>query len=228
MDKERSKATHKRRELSAINNENFLQEDLPALSYRWNHETRSPFKELDFERMDGEIITFRARIHTLRRMSAKLVFIVFCQQTITIQGVLQSSKPNEGLKDGKGNAFAISEQMIRSVERYPSETIVVVSAKLRKAPRLVKNATIHDYEFEVYGVHRVGDLIENAPFTVYDAENMDRDIKDVEVEDKDGSSLFLSYREETSSDAPRNGASRISQHQAGSIYDKLASQSKNN
>jgi len=40
--------------------------------------------------MEGKVITFRARIHTLRRMSAKLVFIVFRQQTITIQGVLQS------------------------------------------------------------------------------------------------------------------------------------------
>jgi aspartyl/asparaginyl-tRNA synthetase len=48
--------------------------------------------------MDGKIITFRARIHTLRRMSAKLVFIVFRQQTITIQGVLQSYKQLEELQ----------------------------------------------------------------------------------------------------------------------------------
>lgn len=33
-------------------------------------------------------------MHTLRRMSAKLVFIIFRQQTITIQGVLQSFKPH--------------------------------------------------------------------------------------------------------------------------------------
>lgn len=43
--------------------------------------------------MDGSVISFRARIHTVRRLSAKLVFIVFRQQTITIQGVLQSFKP---------------------------------------------------------------------------------------------------------------------------------------
>jgi aspartyl/asparaginyl-tRNA synthetase len=47
--------------------------------------------------MDGQVISFRARMHTLRRMSAKLVFIVFRQQTITIQGVLQSFKPHEEL-----------------------------------------------------------------------------------------------------------------------------------
>jgi len=48
--------------------------------------------------LEGEIITFRARIHTLRRMSAKLVFIVFRQQTMTIQGVLQSFKPIKDLE----------------------------------------------------------------------------------------------------------------------------------
>jgi hypothetical protein len=47
---------------------------------------------------DGTVISFRARIHTLRRMSAKLVFIVFRQQTITIQGVLQSFKPKEDVE----------------------------------------------------------------------------------------------------------------------------------
>lgn len=47
--------------------------------------------------LEAKIISFRARIHTLRRMSAKLVFIVFRQQTITIQGVLQSYKQLEDL-----------------------------------------------------------------------------------------------------------------------------------
>jgi hypothetical protein len=73
--------------------------------------------------------------------------------------------------------------MVRSVEHYPSETIVVVYALLRKAPKRVKNATIHDYELEVYEVHKVGDLTENVPFTVYDAENINRDKEDVEDED---------------------------------------------
>lgn len=43
---------------------------------------------------EGQVITFRARIHAIRRMSGKLVFIVFRQQTITIQGVLQSFQPH--------------------------------------------------------------------------------------------------------------------------------------
>jgi aspartyl/asparaginyl-tRNA synthetase len=55
--------------------------------------------------LDGEVVTFRARIHTLRRMSAKLVFIVFRQQTITIQGVLQSFKARHELKGMQINAL---------------------------------------------------------------------------------------------------------------------------
>lgn len=80
--------------------------------------------------------------------------------------------------------------MVRSVEHYPSETIVVVHAKLRKAPKRVKNATIHEHELEVYEVHKVGDLTENVPFTVYDAENINRDRIDDEDDDEDEGSLF--------------------------------------
>lgn len=79
--------------------------------------------------------------------------------------------------------------MVRSIEHYPSETIVVVHAKLRKALKRVKNATIHDYEFEVYEVHKVGDLTENVPFTVYDAENINRE-RDDDNEDEEDDSLF--------------------------------------
>jgi aspartyl-tRNA synthetase len=68
--------------------------------------------------------------------------------------------------------------MVRSVEHYPSEAIVVVQGKLRKAHKRVKNATIHDYEIDVYEVHKVSDLTENVPFTVYDAENINRDKED--------------------------------------------------
>ncbi|KAG9230887.1 putative aspartyl-tRNA synthetase, cytoplasmic [Amylocarpus encephaloides] len=75
--------------------------------------------------------------------------------------------------------------MVRSIEHYPSETIVVVHAKLRKAQKRVKNATIHDYELDVLEVHKVGDLAENVPFSVYDAENINRDREDNDDEDDD-------------------------------------------
>jgi hypothetical protein len=75
--------------------------------------------------------------------------------------------------------------MVRSIEHYPSETIVIVHAKLRKAMKRVKNATIHDYELDVLELHKVGDLAEHVPFTVYDAENINRDKEDADDDEED-------------------------------------------
>ncbi|EKD18052.1 uncharacterized protein L3040_004048 [Drepanopeziza brunnea f. sp. 'multigermtubi'] len=199
MDKQRAKAeTRKRETMARIEDEKFLQEGPPDMtklyrpysmnmSKRWNHEDRLLFKDMDCEKLDGTTISFRARIHTLRRMSAKLVFIVFRQQTMTIQGILQSFKPIHELTEGEDNTGTISEHMVRSIEHYVSETIVVVHGKLRKSLQRVKNATIHDYEIDVYEVHKVGDLTENVPFTVYDAENINREKDDNDDEDDDDS-----------------------------------------
>lgn len=103
--------------------------------------------------------------------------------------------------------------MVRSVERYPSETIVVVHGKLRKAPKPVKNATIHDYELDVYEVHKLATLTENVPFTVYDAENINRDKDDAEDDVDDA-------EEETPADTPRQ-----SQDLSRFSVDKLLSRS---
>lgn len=89
------------------------------------------------------------------------------------------------LAEGETNVGSIPERMVRSVEHYPSETIVVVHGKLRKAPNRVRNATIHDYELDVYEVHKVANVTENVPFTVYDAENINRDKEDVAEEEVD-------------------------------------------
>lgn len=136
-------------------------------------------------------------------MSARLVFIVFRQQTITIQGVLQGFQPHSegGRELDLQNSISlliilaatpngtIPERMVRSVERYPNETIVVVHAKLRKAPQRIKNATVHDYELEVYEVHKVVSLAENVPFSVYDAENINRDKEDADEGDDAGEEI---------------------------------------
>ena len=92
--------------------------------------------------------------------------------------------------------------MVRSVEHYPAETIVLVSAKLRKAAQRVKNATIHNYEMDVYEVHKISTLTEHVPFGVYDAENIHRENEDMEDEDGIDDSAVIS---ETSSgqDTPR-------------------------
>lgn len=129
--------------------------------------------------MNGQVITFRARIHTLRRMSAKFVFLVFRQQTITIQGVLQS---NEGQVNGteQGLPVTICEQMVRSVEHLPTETVVLVTGKLRRPPQEVKGATIHNAELDVLEIHVVSKLTQHVPFTPYDAENVNLNTREDE------------------------------------------------
>lgn len=155
------------------------------MSKSWNTEYRILFKDIDFKKSNGEIFCFRARIHTLRRLSSNMVFIIFRQQTITIQGILQSSRQPERLirnSEHKTCIEPITEKMVRYVEHLPSETLVLVRAKLREAPHIIKNATIHNYEFEVHEIHKISDLTENVPFTVYDAENISRGRDDDEEE----------------------------------------------
>jgi len=87
---------------------------IPAIQYeyeQWNHEIEVLLKDLDFLQVCGNLLTIakkkkkRARgqewtcsapSHTLRRMSTKLVF-VFRQQTMTIKGYCEASRPHEEL-----------------------------------------------------------------------------------------------------------------------------------
>ena len=39
--------------------------------------------------MVGQVVTFRARLHNIRKLSAHLMFVELRQQTATIQGILQ-------------------------------------------------------------------------------------------------------------------------------------------
>lgn len=90
--------------------------------------------------------------------------------------------------------------MVKSIERYASETIVVVHAKLRKSLKPVKNATIHDYELDIYEVHKVVDIAENVPFSVYDAENINRD----KPEEDEADDADESPDDETEGNTPRD------------------------
>lgn len=159
--------------------------------YRPNEE-RFDFKVFDLEALEGKTITFRARVHTIRRLSAKLVFVVFRQQTITIQGVLTtggkeiSTKASHPLNseandvaNGEPHTPTISEQMVRAVEHYPIETIVLVKGRVRRPPAPVQATTIHDAEIAVEEIHVVARVAEHVPFTVYDAENI------LELDDSD-------------------------------------------
>lgn len=123
------------------------------------------------------------------------------------------------MTEGEENQGTISEQMVRSVEHYPSETIVVVIARVRRAPNRVRNATVHDYELEVWEVHKVTELTENVPFTVYDAENINRDREDIDDQDDDSSmsGLYPSNADTPAEGTPKVGGSPKTGTPRGSI-----------
>lgn len=161
-------------------------------SKKWTHEERFDFRNFNLEELEGKSITFRARVHTVRRMSAKLVFVVFRQQTFTIQGVLTvRDEHKDSSQNGDANLTpTISESMVRAVEHFPVETIVLVKGRVTRPPAAVKATTVHDAEIQVAEIHVISRVTEHVPFTVYDAENiLELDSDDDDDETDTGSPL---------------------------------------
>ncbi len=116
-------------------------------------------------------VTFRARIHSLRRMGAKLVFFVFRQQTGTIQGVLQQDE------------FA-SARMLYWAEHLGVESIVLVRGVVQQVfakEGEVISASVHDAEIRVREMHVEAQVADHLPFTVQDAEVTKQEAQDHEA-----------------------------------------------
>lgn len=153
-------------------------------------------------------------------MSAKLIFLVFRQQTFTIQGVLEAEHLDEGGRynqqdthrssDDNASTGIISEQMVRAVLHYPLESIVLVKGKIRNPPEAVHTATIHDAEIQVQEIHLISQLSQHVPFSVYEAENVGKfGLKEGEVEGEGESDEERSSESESrsSENAARNNHS---------------------
>ena len=120
---------------------------------------RTNIMELKTEQ-DGESVTFRARIHNVRKLSSKLMFIELRQQTATIQGILHEGD-------------AVSQYFLYWAEHLHVETIVRVKGKIQppKAKQgEVKGVTIHNIEIQIEEMHVEGAPTEPLPFTVHEAE----------------------------------------------------------
>lgn len=131
----------------------------------WNPQRRDHIE--DFSAKDvGKEVVFRARIHHLRKMSSKFVFLMFRQQLATIQGVLQ--------EHGE-----ISKYMLYWAEHLDAETVVLVKGILQEPKAKqgeVTGATIHDVEISVHAMHVEASVTENLPFNVYEAEVTQADV----------------------------------------------------
>ena len=87
--------------------------------------------------MAGQEVVFRARLHHVRAMSAKLLFLIFRQQISTIQGVL-TQEPD-----------IISEIFLHWAEHLRTGSIVLVKGIIQKVLVPVKSASIHGVEVKV-------------------------------------------------------------------------------
>ena len=128
-------------------------------SGKWRESLQVAVKDIPADAF-GKDVVFRARVHTYRKMSAKLAFFLFRQQTITIQGVLQESKE-------------VSSKMVHWAEHIPIESIVLVKGAVQQPKAKegeVTGAFIHDKEIMVHEMHVVARLSEHLPFSVNEAE----------------------------------------------------------
>jgi hypothetical protein len=89
------------------------------------------------EEMDGQEVVFRARLHHIRPMSAKLVFLIFRQQISTIQGVLYE-EPG-----------VISEVFLHWAEHLRTGSVILVKGVIQKVKVPVKSASIHGVEVKI-------------------------------------------------------------------------------
>lgn len=108
----------------------------------------------------GEWVAFRARIHTIRKISAHLVFIVLRQGTSTIQGVIHEHA-------------GISPHMIYWAEHLHLESVVRVRGPVQEAKAKqgeIIGATIKTIEISIHELHIESQPTEPMPFNVSEAE----------------------------------------------------------
>ena len=131
------------------------------------HEERANFAKLATADV-GSVIYFRARIHHIRRLSSKLVFLVFRQQTHTVQGVLQHNSE-------------IPAYMVIWAEHLSPESIVMVRGLVQQPQAKqgeIIGATVHNVEIMIHSMHVESSLASHLPFTVSEAEITKKEAED--------------------------------------------------
>ncbi|EEY17025.1 aspartyl-tRNA synthetase [Verticillium alfalfae VaMs.102] len=111
--------------------------ETPEEHNRYGAELHHPAKLVTIAEVSSmpvdSVVTFRARIHTQRRMSKHLDFLLFRDQTHTIQGVLSHTHPN----------------MVRWAQHLNPESIVQVTGTLQKPVQHVRSATHSGVEISI-------------------------------------------------------------------------------
>ncbi|KAI9789309.1 MAG: hypothetical protein M1833_002433, partial [Piccolia ochrophora] len=134
-------------------------------SAEWPQERRDSIDSMP-SRADGDQVIFRARVHTKRPMSARLVFVLFRQQASSIQGVVEE-------KEG-----VVSNHFVRWAQHIPTESIVLVRGTIRRPEERIERPTIHEIEIVVESLHIISKLTKALPFRTYEAETVHEKLND--------------------------------------------------
>lgn len=110
--------------------------------------------------MVGQVVTFRARLHNIRKLSAHLMFVELRQQTATIQGILQEHG-------------SVSAHFLYWAEHLHLETICKVKGVVQEVKAkqgVVESTSIKNVEIHIHELFVEGKPIQSLPFTVHEAE----------------------------------------------------------
>lgn len=105
----------------------------------------------------GPEVIFRATVENARKQSAKLSFLVFSQQSNTIQAVVAESEK-------------LSRQMVKFAGSIPTESEVVVHGILNKPREPVQSTTIQNLEVHITKIYVLCQAQSQLPLQVADAE----------------------------------------------------------
>ncbi|KAI1386757.1 aspartyl-tRNA synthetase [Hypoxylon trugodes] len=113
----------------------------------------------------GQTISFNARLHHVRSVSAKLAFVLLRQQVDTVQGVLQ-------VREG-----VVSENFVRWAEHLNAESVVHVRGTVRTPPEQIKTCSIHNLEILIDSMHVLVPVEEPLSIDVYNMEQVEEDVE---------------------------------------------------
>ncbi|EPE08358.1 aspartyl-trna synthetase [Ophiostoma piceae UAMH 11346] len=134
-----------------------------------NKDDETPLAELPGLRA-GTPVTFVARLHRVRSISAKLAFLVFRQQVDTLQGVLHCRD------------HEVSENFVRWAGHLSAESLVHVQGVLQEPIEPIKGCSIHNVELLISHVHVLVALNESPPIDVYTMDRVEKLAKEEEAD----------------------------------------------
>lgn len=134
---------------------------------------------------DGEAVSVRARVHNSRASGAKMCFLVFRQETETIQALVL------------GNKETISPKMVKWCIQLNLESIVTVQGIIKKTPEPVKSCSVQDAELHITKIFIESEAPAQLPFQVEDASRSEQMIRESEEKAGEGDSQYVRVQLDT-------------------------------